>query len=80
MEDRAAQIKLKPEHGATNATSMAVVKPDTIVQKIASQASGVIATVYRVQKHLREREDISPHGARRRELTVGHARRARGDP
>jgi hypothetical protein len=32
VEDRAAQIKLKPEHGAANATSMAVVKPDTIVQ------------------------------------------------
>jgi hypothetical protein len=29
VEDRAAQIELKPEHGAT---SMAVVKPDTIVQ------------------------------------------------
>jgi hypothetical protein len=32
VDDRAAQIKLKPERGATNATSMAVVKPDTIVQ------------------------------------------------
>jgi hypothetical protein len=32
VEDRAAQIKLKPEHGAMNATSMAVVKPDAIVQ------------------------------------------------
>ena len=32
MEDRAAQIKLKPEDGATNANSMAVVKLDTLVE------------------------------------------------